>query len=582
MCRLRNLSALALMLIPLIAFSPLLPNVPSSDALLETQSTGSDAPTDDAEIYAKNMGVSVEEALRRFHLQDVAGDLEAKISVGEAETFAGLWVEHTPEFRIVVLFTAKNADEIIEPYLTTEIMEVVDVSTTKISLKDLQDAQNELLSSLTNLKILAETEINIYENRIKLYVVENERARVDDAVQAGFLKLPVFIDVVTVPKMGNTLANIYGGLDIWCTSGFSVEDIIGQRGVTTAGHCPDSLMYNGIPLIYQNGHYISSYDIEYFTTPGFTVTNQFQVSTTGETRRVAATKSRDNQVVGGYVCKYGITSGYTCGYISSKNFSPPDIPNRTATFIRVNNTAGFNKLVSPGDSGGPWFLSTTAYGTTSSYPADDPNDAIYMAVNYFAGIGVSVVLAPVFADVPWDYWAWQDIERLYNAGITSGCLTNPLRYCPDGNITRAEMAVFLLKGIHGSAYNPPAVGGSTGFNDVPITHWAAAWIKQFALEGITAGCSATPPLYCPENNTTNAQMAIFLLRSKHGGGYTPPPVGGSTGFNDVPISHWAAAWIKQLAAEGISSGCGGGNFCPEVPVTRAQMAGLLVRTFNLP
>jgi len=37
-----------------------------------------------------------------------------------------------------------------------------------------------------------------------------------------------------------------------------------------------------------------------------------------------------------------------------------------------------------------------------------------------------------------------------------------------------------------------------------------------------------------------------------------------------------------LANEGISAGCGNGNFCPEVPVTRAQMAVFLVKAFSLP
>jgi len=59
-------------------------------------------------------------------------------------------------------------------------------------------------------------------------------------------------------------------------------------------------------------------------------------------------------------------------------------------------------------------------------------------------------------------------------------------------------------------------------------------------------------------------------------------VGNSTGFNDVPVTQWAAAWIKQLAAEGITTGCSGGNYCPDNNVTRAEMAVFLVRTFNLP
>lgn len=42
------------------------------------------------------------------------------------------------------------------------------------------------------------------------------------------------------------------------------------------------------------------------------------------------------------------------------------------------------------------------------------------------------------------------------------------------------------------------------------------------------------------------------------------------------------AEIKQLAAESITTGCGSGNYCPEDPVTRAQMAVFLVKTFSLP
>jgi hypothetical protein len=142
------------------------------------------------------------------------------------------------------------------------------------------------------------------------------------------------------------------------------------------------------------------------------------------------------------------------------------------------------------------------------------------------------------------------------------------------------MAVFLERGIHGSTYNPPPVGDNTGFVDVQTTYWSAPWIKQLAAEVITGGCGSGS--YCPEDPVTRAQMAIFLLRSEHGASYAPPAVGSSTGFGDVPPTHWAAAWIKQLVAEGITTGCGSGSYCPDAPVTRAQMAVFLVRTFNLP
>jgi hypothetical protein len=140
------------------------------------------------------------------------------------------------------------------------------------------------------------------------------------------------------------------------------------------------------------------------------------------------------------------------------------------------------------------------------------------------------------------------------------------------------MAVFLLRATHGSGYVPPAASGAM-FADVPAGHWAAAWIEQLAREGITRGCGGGG--YCPEAPVDRAQMAVFLLRATRGSGYQPPAATG-TAFTDVPLAHWAAAWIEELGREGITHGCGGGAFCPASAVSRAQMAVFLVRAFALP
>ncbi|MBI5965581.1 MAG: S-layer homology domain-containing protein [Chloroflexi bacterium] len=184
----------------------------------------------------------------------------------------------------------------------------------------------------------------------------------------------------------------------------------------------------------------------------------------------------------------------------------------------------------------------------------------------------------IFSDVSTSYWASSYIVRLYNAGVTGGCSSSPLNYCPEAAVARAQMAIFILRGIHGSSYTPPAASGSM-FGDVSASTWAAGWIEQLATEGITSGCGSGN--FCPNNTVTRDQMAIFLLRARHGSAYSPPAASG-TMFGDVPASQWAAAWIEALATEGITSGCGGGNFCPGSPVSRAQMAVFLVTTFNLP
>ncbi len=196
---------------------------------------------------------------------------------------------------------------------------------------------------------------------------------------------------------------------------------------------------------------------------------------------------------------------------------------------------------------------------------------------YTSGNDAFVVkLGNIFADVPSNYWAWQWIERLYAAGITGGCASNPLRYCPEDPVSRAQMAVFLERGIHGSVFTPPTV--ALTFTDT-AGNFAQYWIEALKSDGITSGCG--PSLYCPDASTTRAEMAIFLLRSKHGASYVPPAASGMM-FSDVPSSYWAASWIEQLANEGITSGCGPSLYCPDATVTRAQMAVFLVRTFNLP
>ena len=73
-------------------------------------------------------------------------------------------------------------------------------------------------------------------------------------------------------------------------------------------------------------------------------------------------------------------------------------------------------------------------------------------------------------------------------------------------------------------------------------------------------------------------MAVFLLKSKLGSGYAPPACSGAV-FLDVPCTGGLFdPWIEDLAARGITGGCGAGNYCPGSPVTRAQMAALLLKT----
>ena len=151
---------------------------------------------------------------------------------------------------------------------------------------------------------------------------------------------------------------------------------------------------------------------------------------------------------------------------------------------------------------------------------------------------------------------------------------------PNSNLYDGSPSSVNVLNISGCASTMTAdflTPGDGTFADIAPDYWAVDSIEKLYQNGITQGCGVYPLIYCPESSTTRAQMAIFLLRSKHGSSYTPPAATG-TAFADVPADHWAAAWIEQLVTEGITAGCGDGNYCPESEVTRAQMAVFLLRS----
>jgi hypothetical protein len=180
-----------------------------------------------------------------------------------------------------------------------------------------------------------------------------------------------------------------------------------------------------------------------------------------------------------------------------------------------------------------------------------------------------------FADVPNSHQFYFHVIKLVANEITAGCAT-PGNYCPLNSVTRAQMAVFLLKSKHGHCFVPPPCTGV--FPDVPCSNGFAPWIEQLAEEGITGGCGNNN--YCPTNPVLRQQMAVFLLKALHGSTFVPPACNGD--FGDVPCPSQFADWVEQLAAENITTGCGGGNYCPAQAVRRDQMAAFLYNTFDFP
>ena len=105
-------------------------------------------------------------------------------------------------------------------------------------------------------------------------------------------------------------------------------------------------------------------------------------------------------------------------------------------------------------------------------------------------------------------------------------------------------------------------------------------VEKVLRHGITAGCGSG--YYCRNSAVRRDQMAVFLLKATHGGAWAPPPCTPPGRFLDVACPGPFTNWVEQLAAEGITSGCGVDTYCPGSPVRRDQMAAFLLKAWGGP
>jgi len=182
---------------------------------------------------------------------------------------------------------------------------------------------------------------------------------------------------------------------------------------------------------------------------------------------------------------------------------------------------------------------------------DSPNEPVVSWQNWFQDIA--------------DQSLRMSIAWLAEHGITGGCST--YKYCPTANVTRAQMAIFLVRAFH----LPPATGPDHFSDDDGKTGESS--INALFESGITGGCQ--PGLFCPAANVTRAQMAIFLVRAL---GLPPPLHDHFSDDNGIT----GESQINSLYEAGVTGGCAPGTYCPKSPVTRAQMAAFLQRALALP
>ncbi|KJR40873.1 NHL repeat containing protein [Candidatus Magnetoovum chiemensis] len=198
-----------------------------------------------------------------------------------------------------------------------------------------------------------------------------------------------------------------------------------------------------------------------------------------------------------------------------------------------------------------------------------------------------------FNDVSSTYWAEPYISYLIYSGVTSGCQSDDpataaydAYFCPDNQTNRAQMAIFILKSLE---ISPADTCTASVFSDVTsetVGDIFCRYIEKFSELNITSGCTADDPIteqnerqYCPLDNTTRAQMAMFILKALS---ITPASPCASTYFNDIngaSVGNLFCQYIERFLELGITAGCGNNLYCPFNDVTRAEMAIFLSRAF---
>ncbi|MEP7273932.1 MAG: PQQ-dependent sugar dehydrogenase [Acidobacteriota bacterium] len=313
-------------------------------------------------------------------------------------------------------------------------------------------------------------------------------------------------------------------------------------------------------------------DIGGETSSSYMLSNA-QLSDSGATFRAIVTNSFGNATSNGATLTVNSTCAYTISPIV-RNFSAKQ------TASSVNVTAG---------AGCAWSVSNTLPWVTINSGASGNGNGIVnftVAVNpglrrtgalTVAGQSFLVQQGANFADIAQDNIFYEYIGKISAAGITLGCDANGTIFCAENEVTREQMAAFIIRAL--GTFNPPSPAMQR-FTDVPPSNIFYAFIEEMALRGITLGCNGQGTLYCPTNTVTRDQMAAFIIRAL---GEPNPPTPASQRFVDVPPASTFYAFIEEMALRGVTLGCdlNGPLYCPTGTVTRGQMAAFLARAFPL-
>lgn len=358
--------------------------------------TPTQALREDAIQYAAQFAVSPDEALRRLQAQQATIVTTDAIRAEFQSRLAGISIEHSPEYRIIVLLTGSQLVANRSAFGVPIIFKTGAKVTRQQAVLAMQRHLIDLRSELPGARGAGydqrsgEVSLLVTSADAQHYGVETIRSR---AEQISGVPIRVVVNDQIEQNMSVDGGGRVEGLNKLterrnrCTTAFVVTNGE-QTAITTAAHCPDNLTYLGrdgttatLPLI---GSWGAGYqDVQINGSAESSEPLFYADRGEDSLRHLVSWRNRNSTRSGDFVCHYGESSGYSCATVEFTDYAPPgELCGGPCepTWVTVKGPDCI-----AGDSGGPVFSGEIAFGIAKGInrgPSGQCEFYYYMSTDY--------------------------------------------------------------------------------------------------------------------------------------------------------------------------------------------------------
>lgn len=335
----------------------------------------SDPGNETAKEMAATLGISVGQATSSLRKSQNAARFAARMQQLHPDRFAAVGITYDGGNARVVLYRTGDGDLDTAGAASPDLGNVQQQAV-RFSRGQIKKRGKDLAGELAALGITADIAVSASEGQIR--ILARDPSAVEAAIASGDLELADYVSVEQFDGIQTTATEAIGAgyaanTDTHnCTVGFTVRrTTTTERGTTTAGHCGNRLrVSNSYSTSYSSsGQAGTSYvdqwirptnadygiDLQWHTpnSPAYAIPQIW----TG-TSWVGVTGGQDD-LEGTFVCKYGRTTGRTCGNVDKYEYYSSGY---YGYFPRVNRPSDAAPLNDSGDSGGPVYSGSLAVG----------------------------------------------------------------------------------------------------------------------------------------------------------------------------------------------------------------------------